>query len=124
MSFDSQQRAPPRLYDDLDGLDAEDTRVWEASPLRHMAQPVNNLMDYWRQARDGSRSQELYSDLKGYRTFKPCPLNPFKRMEAVLIRREYEAAWSDLEQAFVVGKRSFATREGPLRYGAQRTSVD
>ena len=89
-----------------------------------MAQPVNNLMDYWRQARDGSRSQELYSDLKGYRTFVPCPLGPFNRLQAVLIRREYEAAWSDLEEAFVVGKRTFATKEGSLRYGAQRTSVD
>ena len=123
MSFDSQQHSPPQLYD-LEGLDAEDARVWEASPLRHMAQPANRLMEYWRQARDRSRSRELYSDLKDYRTFVPCPLNPFKRMEAVLIRREYEAAWRDLEEAFVVGKRLFATKEGPLRYGAQPTSVD
>ncbi|KAL1675268.1 hypothetical protein EV122DRAFT_281281 [Schizophyllum commune] len=121
MSFDSQQRAPPQLYDDLEGLDAEDTRVWEASPLRHMAQRADDLMEYWRQARDRSRSQELYSDMKGYRTFVPCPLVPFERMQAVLIRREYEAAWSDLEEAFVVGKRSFATKEGPLRYAGPPT---
>ncbi|KAL1713066.1 hypothetical protein EV715DRAFT_296419 [Schizophyllum commune] len=109
------------LYDDLEGLDAEDARVWEASPLPLIAKPANDLMAYWRQARDGSRSRELYSDLKDYRTFVPCPLNPFKRMEAVLIRREYEAAWSDLEEAFVVGKRSFATKEGPLRYAGPPT---
>ena len=124
MSFDSQQQSPPQLYGDLEGLDAEDARVWKASPLPRMAQPADDLMDYWRQARDGSRSQELYSDLKGYRTFVPCPLGPFNRLQAALIRKEYEAAWSDLEEAFVVGKRLFATKEGPLRYGAQRTSVD
>ena len=123
MSFDSQQQSPPQLYD-LEGLDAEDARVWEASPLRHMAQPANRLMDYWRQARDGSRSQELYSDMKGYRTFVPCPLGTFERMEFVLIRREYEVAWRVWEGAFVVGKRLFATEEGPLDYGARRTSVD
>ncbi|KAL1703148.1 hypothetical protein EV121DRAFT_208523 [Schizophyllum commune] len=121
MSFDSQQQSPPQLYDDLEGLDAEDARVWEASPLRHMAQRADDLMEYWRQARDRSRSQELYSDMKGYRTFVPCPLVPFERMQAILIRREYEAAWSDLEEAFVVGKRSFATKEGPLRYAGPPT---
>ncbi|KAL1675262.1 hypothetical protein EV122DRAFT_218976 [Schizophyllum commune] len=120
MSFDTQQQSPPQLYD-LEALDAEDARVWKASPLPLIAQPANRLMEYWRQARDRSRSQELYSDLKDYRTFVPCHLHPFKRMEAVLIRREYEAAWSDLEEAFVVGKRLSATKEGPLRYAGRPT---
>ncbi|KAI5887007.1 uncharacterized protein SCHCODRAFT_02640490 [Schizophyllum commune H4-8] len=121
MSFDSQQPSPPQLYDDLEGLDAEDARAWEACPLRPQAQRVDYLMEYWRQARDGSRSQELYSDLKDYRTFVPCPLSPFTRLRAVLIRREYEAAWSDLEAAFVAGKQDFITQEGQLRYAGPPT---
>ncbi|KAI5886969.1 uncharacterized protein SCHCODRAFT_02640408 [Schizophyllum commune H4-8] len=121
MSLNSQQQSPPQLYDDLEGLDAEDARAWEASPLRPQAQRVDYLMEYWRQARDDSRSQELYSDLKDYRTFVPCPLDPFTRLQAVLIRREYEAAWSNLEEAFVGGKKKFATKEGPLRYAGHPT---
>ncbi|KAI5886977.1 uncharacterized protein SCHCODRAFT_02640428 [Schizophyllum commune H4-8] len=123
MSLDSesQQRIPPQLYDNLERLDAEDARVWEASPLPGIAQPADDLMEYWRQARDGSRSQELYSDLKDYRTFVPCPLDPFDGLQAVLIRREYEAAWSNLEEAFVAGKQNFITKEGPLRYAGHPT---
>ena len=111
------------LYDDPRTLDAEDARAWDAwyysrTPERRPERIDDDLNEYWRKARDPNASKELYSDVDGFCTFVPCPLIPFSHLHAILIRREYEAAWRDLEKAFVVGGRKHTTTEGPVHYGS------
>ncbi|KAL1735038.1 hypothetical protein EV714DRAFT_268313 [Schizophyllum commune] len=114
------------LHDDLHTFDAEDARAWDAyyyaeTPERRPRRICGDLNEYWRKARDPNASKELYSDVDGCCTFVPCPLIPFSHLQAILIRREYEAAWRDLEKAFVVGGRKFTTTEGPVHYAGHPT---
>ncbi|KAI5886973.1 uncharacterized protein SCHCODRAFT_02085956 [Schizophyllum commune H4-8] len=125
MVSNANNQVLPNLYDDLHALDAEDARVWSAwyNARRPEGRPerIHDLDEYWRKARDPNASKELYSDVDGCCTFVPCPLLPFSHMQAILIRREYEAAWRDLEKAFVVGDRHFTTTEGPVHYAGHPT---
>ncbi|TRM70207.1 hypothetical protein BD626DRAFT_391187, partial [Schizophyllum amplum] len=70
--------------------------------------------EYWQKARDPIRSKELYRELGGYQTFTSAP--SLFATPNVLIRREYEAAWRDMETAFLTGRAYFETTDGPSRY--------
>ena len=102
------------LYD-IKTLDSADAIAWG----RMIPEPVvfDTYLEYWKQARDPVRSKQLYGKIRNYRTFKPIP-GLFDGTKRILIRREYEAAWRDLESAFVTGKTDFDTTEGPQWYGA------
>ncbi|KAI5886907.1 uncharacterized protein SCHCODRAFT_02714834 [Schizophyllum commune H4-8] len=125
------------LYD-LDALDAADARAWHSSRLARVAVPASDaLQRYWEIARDPQRSGELYGDagirgkfpandgeiqnnladtLETYQAFSPCPVDVFDSVKAVLIRREYEAAWRDLESSFVAGRKIFDPAEVATRH--------
>ncbi|TFK45708.1 hypothetical protein OE88DRAFT_1688821 [Heliocybe sulcata] len=112
----NSEPASPKLHD-LDALDKEDARAWNQSRLSHLATRLkddNNLELYRQKARNSSQSRELYSALGDYQTFVAAPR--LFSLPKVLIRREYEAAWRDMENAFVSGRPYFTTSEGTLCY--------
>ena len=126
------QNAASSILYDLDALDAADARAWHSSRLARVAVPASDaLQRYWEMARDSKRSGELYGiaeqlfaneerlndTLKTYQTFSPCPVDVFDSVKAVLIRREYEAAWRDLESSFVARRKVFDPAEVATRYG-------
>ncbi|KAI4521672.1 hypothetical protein K525DRAFT_284683 [Schizophyllum commune Loenen D] len=130
-----QNTASSILYD-LDALDAADARAWHSSRLARVAVPASDaLQRYWEVARDPQRSGELYGtaeklfanevelndSLDTYQTFSPCPVDIFDSVKAVLIRREYEAAWRDLESSFVAGRTIFDPAEVATRYEGHPT---
>ncbi|KAL1703193.1 hypothetical protein EV121DRAFT_208563 [Schizophyllum commune] len=130
-----QNTASSILYD-LDALDAADARAWHSSRLARVAVPASDaLQRYWEIARDSKRLGELYGiaeqlfaneeklndTLDTYQTFSPCPVDVFDSVKAVLIRREYEAAWRDLESSFVARRKIFAPAEVATRYEGHPT---
>ncbi|TFK53206.1 hypothetical protein OE88DRAFT_1734147 [Heliocybe sulcata] len=117
----NSEPASPKL-NDLDALDKEDASAWNASTVSSWARRLadtDELEKYRVKARDPVRSKELYSALGDYQTFLPAPRR--FGMPKVLIRREYEAAWRDMEHAFVSGGTFFDTMGGPLRYEGPST---
>ncbi|KAL1674732.1 hypothetical protein EV122DRAFT_220051 [Schizophyllum commune] len=130
------------LYDHA-ALDAADARAWNSGRLARVAVPASDaLQKYWEIARDPKRSGGLYGDagqlpvvdgeihnnsgkladtLETYQTFSPCPVDVFDSVKAVLIRREYEAAWRDLESSFVARRNIFDPAEAATRYEGHPT---
>ncbi|KAL1680065.1 hypothetical protein EV122DRAFT_276707 [Schizophyllum commune] len=107
-----------KLYD-IKTLDDEDARAWGAGAgalpgLKRLTGPIE---EYRRQARDPGRSQALYSTIEGtdYQAFVPAP-KIFEGLRQVLLRREYAAAWRDMELAFATGRTYFPVREGTTVY--------
>ncbi|KAL1754357.1 hypothetical protein FB107DRAFT_291690 [Schizophyllum commune] len=130
------------LYDHA-ALDAADARAWNSGRLARVAVPASDaLQKYWEVARDSKRSGGLYGDagqlpvvdreihnnsgkpadtLETYQTFSPCPVDVFGSVKAVLIRREYEAAWRDLESSFVARRKIFDPAKVATRYEGHPT---
>ncbi|KAL1690252.1 hypothetical protein GGG16DRAFT_125856 [Schizophyllum commune] len=134
------------LYDHA-ALDAADARAWNSGRLARVAVPASDaLQRYWEIARDPKRSGGLFGDagqlpandgeihnnsgkpadtLVTYQTFSPCPVDVFDSVKAVLcpvlIRREYEAAWRDLESSFVARRKIFDPAEVATRYEGHPT---
>ncbi|KAL1722504.1 hypothetical protein EV715DRAFT_261545 [Schizophyllum commune] len=107
-----------KLYD-IKTLDDEDARAWGAGAgalpgLKRLTGPIE---EYWKQARDPERSHLLYRAIEGtdYQAFVPAP-KIFEGLRQVLLRREYEAAWRDMESAFASGRTYFPVREGTTAY--------
>ncbi|KAL1731060.1 hypothetical protein EV714DRAFT_272168 [Schizophyllum commune] len=107
-----------KLYE-IKTLDDEDARAWGAGAgalpgLKRLTGPIE---EYRKQARDLERSHQLYRAIEGtdYQTFVPAP-KIFEGLRQVLLRREYEATWRDMELAFATGRTYFLVREGTTTY--------
>ncbi|TRM70127.1 hypothetical protein BD626DRAFT_392280 [Schizophyllum amplum] len=83
---------------------------------RHFQRISGALEEYRQKARDPVQSKALYRDMEGYQTFKSAP--GLFDVPHALIRKEYEAAWRDMELGFVTGTRTFVYETGPVRYTA------
>ncbi|KAI5830968.1 hypothetical protein K523DRAFT_371779 [Schizophyllum commune Tattone D] len=103
-------------------LDAADARAWTSSRLSRVAMPASDAFQrYWEAARHPERSGDMYGTVDTYQTFSPCPVDVFDTVKIVLIRKEYEAAWRDLESSFIAGRKTFDPEEVATRYEGHPT---
>ncbi|KAI5893532.1 uncharacterized protein SCHCODRAFT_02538735 [Schizophyllum commune H4-8] len=107
-----------KLYE-IETVDNADARAWTAGldALPGLRQLTGPIEEYRQQARDPKRSQALYRTIEGtdYQTFIPAP-TIFEGLRQVLLRREYEATWRDMELAFATGRTYFSVMEGTTTY--------